>query len=66
MNNEAYSCYPSEADVLLSDGCDIVVLAVDSNVNIQNKLANSIEYFNKKHLAIVHLFHKGSFKEPND
>ena len=66
MNNEAYSCYPSEAEVLLSDGCDIVVLAVDSNVNIQNKLANSIEYFNKKHLTVVHLFHTGSFKEPND
>ena len=66
MNNEAYSSYPSEAEVLLSDGCDIVILAVDFNVYIEDKLANSIEYFNGKPLTVVHLFHTGSFKEPND
>ena len=36
MDNEAYSSYPSEAEVLLTDGCDIFVLKVDTEVIIQN------------------------------
>ena len=32
MNNEAYSAYPSEEEILLCDGCDMFALSVDSNV----------------------------------
>ena len=66
MNNEAYSSYPSEAEVLLSDGCDMFVLAVDSNVKIKNNSESPIAHYNEKRLTVVHLFHTGSFKEPND
>ena len=34
MNNEAYSAYPSEAEVLLADGCFVDVLALDYEVKI--------------------------------
>ena len=36
MNNEAYTAYPSEAEVLLTEGCSIYVLAVDFGVKIEN------------------------------
>ena len=36
MNNEAYSAYPSEEEILLCDGCDMFALAVDTNVEINN------------------------------
>ena len=36
MDNEAYSSYPSEAEVLLTDGCDMFVLSVDREVMIHN------------------------------
>ena len=36
MNNEAYSSYPSEEEILLCEGCSLYVLAVDTNVKIDN------------------------------
>ena len=63
MNNEAYSSYPSEAEVLLCDGCDVFVLAVDKNVQINNALCNQMSQFNGKSITVVHLFHTGSYEE---
>ena len=36
MNNEAYTAYPSEAEVLLCEGCPIHVLGIDFKVKIDN------------------------------
>lgn len=37
MNSEAYSAYPSESEVLLCEGCEVFVLAVDRDVKVDNK-----------------------------
>ena len=37
MNNEAYTAYPNEGELLLSEGCQVFVLAVDTGVKIKNK-----------------------------
>ena len=55
-NNEAYTAYPSEAEVLLTEGCEINVLAVDYNVKISNTLGQ-IGFYNGKEMTVVHLFH---------
>ena len=62
MNNEAYSAYPSEEEVLLCDGCDMFALSVDKNVELNN-LKGELARFNKRILTIVHLFHTGTFYE---
>ena len=36
MNNEAYSAYPCEEEILLCDGCDMFALSVDSNIELKN------------------------------
>ena len=60
MNNEAYTAYPSESEVLLTEGCDINVLAVDYGVKISNALGQ-IGFYNGKEMTVVHLFHRGLF-----
>lgn len=58
VSNEAYSAYPSEAEVLLSDGCAVHVLAVDMAVKIENETANDImTRITGKTITVVHLFH---------
>jgi len=56
MNNEAYTAYPSESEVLLTEGCDIYVLAVDHDVKISN-FEGQIGVYNGKEISVVHLFH---------
>jgi len=56
MNNEAYTAYPSEAEVLLTEGCKINVLAVDYGVKISNALGQ-IGFYNGKEMTVVHLYH---------
>jgi len=58
MNNEAYTAYPSEAEVLLTEGCKINVLAVDYGVKISNALGQ-IGFYNGRQMTVVHLFHEG-------
>ena len=60
MNNEAYTAYPSEAEVLLTEGCKINVLAVDYGVKISNALGQ-IGFYNGRQMTVVHLFHRGLF-----
>ena len=57
MNNEAYTAYPSEAEVLLTEGCPINVLAVDYGVKISNALGQ-IGFYNGRQMTVVHLFHR--------
>ena len=63
MNNEAHSAYPGEAEVLLCDGCDMIVLGVDSCFKIGNKGKGEMSRFNGKSVTIVHMFHTGEFNE---
>ena len=39
MNNKAYSSFPSESEILLTEGCEIRILAVEE-VKIENNLAS--------------------------
>ena len=57
MNNEAYTAYPSEAEVLLCEGCEIWVLGVDKSVKISNN-EGQIAPFNGQQMTVVHLFHQ--------
>ena len=57
MNNEAYTAYPEEGEFLLQEGCKVYVLAVDSDVKIENSFAG-MEYYNAKTITVIHLFHK--------
>lgn len=63
MNNEAYSSYPQEAEVLLCDGCDMFVLAVDRGVVIQNTCGNRMECYEGSVVTVIHMYHTGYFKE---
>ena len=57
MNNEAYSAYPSEAEVLLSEGCAMFVLAVDTGFMIENTVGGAMAPFNGKEMTVIHLYH---------
>ncbi len=37
MNNEAYTAYPSEREILLRDGCPVFVLALEKDIVINNQ-----------------------------
>ena len=57
MNNEAYTAYPSEAEVLLCENYPIHVLGDDYGVKIDN-FEGQIADFNGQKITVVHLFHK--------
>ena len=46
LNSEAYSSYPREKEVLLCDGCDMFILAVDSGIKIKNSSGGQMRQFN--------------------
>ena len=56
MNNEAYTSYPSEREILLREGCKVYVLGVENDVIIDNQYTNYIPFNNLK-IKLVHLFH---------
>lgn len=57
MNNEAHTAYPSEAEVLLCEGCRVYVLAVDKDVKINSTNQGYMAAYNGKTITVVHLFH---------
>ena len=57
MNNEAYTAYPAEDEVLLSDGCPMFVLSVDKGFKITNTGDGEMSEFDGKVITIVHLYH---------
>ena len=56
MNNEAYTAYPSESEVLLYEGCGINVLSIDYGVKIENN-EGEIGMYNGQQRTVVHRFH---------
>lgn len=56
LNNEAYTAYPSEGEVLLQEGCKVFVLGVQKDVEINNT-HESFKKFNGQKLIVVHMFH---------
>ena len=54
MNNEAYTSYPVEREMLLTEGCGVYVLLVEEVV-IENEHAAWAD-FNGKTITIVHLY----------
>ena len=55
LNNEAYTAYPYEAEILLEEGVETYVLAEEKNVLIDNPHPN-FKKFNGKSMTIIHLF----------
>ena len=56
MNNEAYTSYPEEGEVLFMDGCRCTVLAVEHGVKVENTTEAMADY-NGKTISIVYLLH---------
>ena len=57
MNNEAYTAYPEESEVLLAEGCPVYVLAVDTGIVIENATGGDMSLFTGHAITVVHLFH---------
>ena len=55
MNNSAYTAYPSEREILLTEGADVYILSVERGVVFSNPHA-SFTPFNGKSLTIIYLF----------
>ena len=55
MNNEAYTSYPGENEILLREGCQVRVLDIEDGVEIINPFLRYKE-FNGKVFTIVYLF----------
>ena len=55
MNNEAYTAYSSEGELLLQEGVPMYVLAVDNDVVINNQNAGYKKFTGRK-VTIIYLF----------
>lgn len=47
MNNEAYTKFPREREILLTNGCAVCVLEVEKNVKINNTYSNFSDFDGK-------------------
>lgn len=56
LNNEAYTAYPSEGEMLMREGIKIYILGVERAVKIDN-LHHSFAQFHGQTINIIHLFH---------
>ena len=57
LNNEAYTAYPSECEVLLAEGCAVFVLTVDRDVVIKASPVGQMACYDGKSITIIHLYH---------
>ena len=55
MNNDLYSKYPDEYELLLQEGCKVWVLEFDEDILIQNEY--NMKKYHDKNITIIHLFH---------
>ena len=54
LNNPSYTAYPYEEEVLLCEGCEVIVLSINE-LKIENNNDN-FKPFNNKSLTIIHMF----------
>ena len=60
LNNEAYTAYPHEGEILLAEGCTVWILAIEDNVKIQND-TDSMSKYNGKSITIIHMIHPDEY-----
>lgn len=56
MNNEAYTAYPHEGEIVLMDGATVNVWSIDYNVLIVNN-HESMSEFNNRKASFIHMLH---------
>ena len=56
MNNECYSAYPSENELVLKEGCPVQILYI-MEVTVQNK-DPAFKFYNGHRMAVIGLYHK--------
>lgn len=56
MNNEAYSSYPHEKEVLLTEGCDIYVMQVERDVRLE-ETHESFKEYEQRSVDLIYCFH---------
>lgn len=56
MNNDNYTAYPHEQEVLLFEGCSAWVLSVHWDYHINNEF-QSMKKYNGEKITLIHLFH---------
>ena len=61
MNNDAYSAFPSEGELLVAEGCSVFVLDVEKDIVIKNDRP-SFSSFNGHKLTVIYLFVDDSFQ----
>jgi len=54
MSNEAYTAYPEEGEVLLTEGNKVTILGIDQNFKIENT-DQDMELCNGKTVTVVYL-----------
>ena len=54
LNNEAYTAYPYEQEIILAEGSEVIVLKVDTEFKLQNLDLQIANYYNR-HLTLIHL-----------
>ena len=57
MNNEAYTAYSSEGELLIQEGTPMFVLAVQNDVEIKNQNAG-FKNFDGKKITIIYLYNR--------
>ena len=55
MNNEGFSAYPYESEILLKEGCPIFVLDVDK-IKVNNKYKDFKNYDGKT-ITVIYILH---------
>lgn len=57
MDTPAFTAYPTEAELLLTEGCRTYILAIDKDIKIKAN-DGAMKEFDGKVITIIHLFHK--------
>ena len=55
MNNEAYTAYPAEGELLLPEGSEVIILKIEEGVKINNT-HQGMKKYNEKSITIVYLY----------
>lgn len=57
MNNHAYSAFPGEGEILLTEGIAVKILDIQNDVKIQNK-HECMKDFDGRSIIIIHMLHR--------